>query len=79
MNKYIPEEGELVAVSFDGDTWYPAVFSEYTEEYRYDVYIATLDGNTENFLFPMCEPIHNRFNVPDKKNSSRIQYKEILV
>lgn len=67
MSKYIPKEGELVAVSFDGNTWYPAVFSEYTEEYGYDVYITILEERTENSLFPMCESIHDHFNVPDRK------------
>ena len=68
MSKYITKEGDLLAVSFDGDTWWPADFSEYTgEEYGYDVYITTLEGKKERFLFPMCESIHDHFKVPDKK------------
>lgn len=29
MNGYMPKEGELVAVSFDGDTWYPCGVDRY--------------------------------------------------
>lgn len=68
QRKYSPKEGELVAVSYDKETWATAIFSHlcpHTGRY----FATRADGRHDFYRYDFCEPVHNHFNIPKKEEN----------
>lgn len=62
IEKWQPEEGEIVAVSDDGRSWAPKIFVGTTVNGCY--YCATWSGNMEaQSVYTRCEPLNKHFKV----------------
>lgn len=57
-----PIENDVVAVSNDGVTWFPAVFLK-KEKYCNHPYIMKYMAD-RHYAFRLCDPITKHFNIP---------------